>query len=102
MMIFVFSLSHQVLGNRVSNQNTRFAEINSSIWVYFLNTWVISTGGENHVDAGVWFTLAKEDASASPQVMNVLNWVNMLMNKILVKQILIMFLIGLIMRSFNT
>ena len=69
--------------------------------VYFLNTWVISTGGGNHVDAGVWFSLAKADDGASPQLMNILNWINMLMNKILVKQILIMFLIGLIMRSFH-
>jgi len=69
----------------VYNQDKRFAGVNSSIAVYFLNTWVISTGGENHVDAGVWFTLAKEKGHASPQVMNVLNWINMLMNKILVK-----------------
>ena len=66
MIIFVFSLSHQVLGNEVNDKKLRFGEIESPMAVYFLNTWIISTGGGNHVDATVWFSLAKSDDGASP------------------------------------
>ena len=56
------------------------------------------------VNTKVWFELKNDDPNKSsflPQVMNTLVWINMLINNFFIGTILLFFMIGLIMRSFN-
>lgn len=63
-------------------------------------TWQLSQGGMQ-VDTKKWFDINNNDNPYLPQVMNTFIWINMLINNFFIGTILLFFMIGLIMRSFN-
>lgn len=52
MIVFVFSVLHQVLGNAIDPG--AYYQVNPSMVRYFLHTWILSTAGGHDVRVEIW------------------------------------------------